>query len=91
MIAKDGQAYLVKFRLRPMEDVPETGLLEEYQREYPWDPSSVGHTHKRHQLYEDLERRLKSTSVTYKLQMQINQDINDANWNPQLVNLLTVT
>jgi len=87
-IPNDGQPRLVKFRLVPGRPCTQTGLLSETEDQlHPWDskrPSSE--TRSRYYLRKEFVQCMEGLdAISYLLQIQISETLDEALWNPQLV------
>jgi len=84
----DGRARLVKFRLVPGRPCTQTGLLgEATDQRRPWETKRApDEARTRYYLRKEFVQRMEGLdAVRYVLQMQINDSVDDAFWNPQLV------
>lgn len=68
-----------KYRAVPAEDVPETGILDAYDRSIPTENQRIlpGETLSRNYLKEEYKHRLSQGPVRYKLQIQLHTASDD--------------
>lgn len=77
--AADQVPRYVKYRVIPAEDVPESGILDAYDRTIPPENQRMlpGETRTRNYLKEEYARRLRQGPVRYKLQIQLHTASDD--------------
>lgn len=78
-IAVDKVKRYVKYRVIPAEDVPETGLLDDYERLIEPGNQRIlpGETRSRNYLKEEYAKHLQQGPVFYKLQLQLHTASDD--------------
>ncbi|MEM9338607.1 MAG: hypothetical protein AAGA66_07765 [Bacteroidota bacterium] len=80
--AEDKVPRYIKYRAIPAEDVPESGLLDEYDLKIPTENQRIlpGETRVRNYLKEEYVERLGAGPVNYRLQVQLHEasDSDDA-------------
>jgi arachidonate 5-lipoxygenase len=77
--AEDNVLRYIKYRTIPAEDVPESGLLDEYDMMIPTENQRIlpGETLVRNYLKEEYVERLQTGPIKYKLQVQLHEASDD--------------
>jgi arachidonate 5-lipoxygenase len=88
-VPSDGQPRLVKFRMVPGRQCVQTGLLSETGEDQmkPWETARrPGDKRSRCYLRNEFMQRMEGfDAIRYVLQIQISTSLDEALWNPQLV------
>jgi len=85
-IASDQVKRYVKYRVIPASDVPETGILDAYDRTIPPENQRTlpGETRTRNYLKEEYAQQIKEGPITYKVQLQLQTAADDES--PEIFN-----
>ncbi|SMD42836.1 Catalase [Aquiflexum balticum DSM 16537] len=77
--AEDNVLRYIKYRTIPAEDVPESGILDDYDMKIPSENQRIlpGETLSRNYLKDEYVERLRIKPVHYKLQIQLHEASDD--------------
>ena len=94
LIDHDNNESMVRFRLVPGEDIPETGLPDASRQEAPWNTERADNIRKANDyLRREFREKIHDAPVKFKLQMQIHKGLPEKNldvWNAQTVKKLAL-